>query len=71
MKSKVKIARLPLTIERGDGGFLVHCPLIQGAFAEGDTMTEAIFNCLDGVSMIFTYRREHGEKLLEGGGPAR
>lgn len=37
MKTK-KIAHLPLTIKRNDDGFLANCPLIQGAFAEGDTV---------------------------------
>ncbi len=36
MKTK-KIAHLPLAIERNDDGFLADCPLIHGAFAEGDT----------------------------------
>ena len=29
---------------------------IQGAFAEGDTPEEAIFNCLDVLAMIRDYR---------------
>jgi hypothetical protein len=60
MKGKVKIAHLPLTIERNGDGFLARCPLIQGAFAEGDTVAEAIFNC------IFAYRKQRGERLFDG-----
>jgi len=66
MKTK-KIAHLSLTIERNDDGFLANCPLIQGAFAEGDTVEEAIFNCLDVVKMILEYRDERGEPLLKSG----
>ena len=62
MKLK-KIAHLPVTIERNDDGFLASCPLIQGAFAEGDTTEEAIFNCLDVVRMILAYRDERGEPI--------
>jgi len=41
---------------------LANCPLIQGAFAEGDTIEEAIFNCLDVIKMILEYRDERGER---------
>ncbi|MDW8028496.1 MAG: type II toxin-antitoxin system HicB family antitoxin [Armatimonadota bacterium] len=58
MSKKRKITFLPLVIERSGDGFLVRCPLIQGAFAEGDTIAEAIFNCLDVISMIAAYRKE-------------
>ena len=64
MKTK-KLAHLPVTIERNDDGFLANCPLIQGAFAERDTVEEAIFNCLDVVKMILEYRDERGEQLLK------
>lgn len=63
---KKKIVLLPLVIERNGDGFLVRCPLIQGAFAEGDTVAEAIFNCLDVINMIAAYRKERGEPLLDG-----
>ncbi|HED03219.1 MAG TPA: hypothetical protein ENI60_00375 [Candidatus Fraserbacteria bacterium] len=61
-----KIAHLPVTIERNDNGFLASCPLIQGAFAEGDTIEKALFNCLDVVKMILAYRDERGETILRG-----
>ncbi len=54
-----KIAHLPVTIELNEDGFLASCPLIQGAFAEGDTIEEALFNCLDVVKMILAY---HGDR---------
>jgi predicted RNase H-like HicB family nuclease len=60
-----KIAHLPVTLERNDDGYLASCPLIQGAFAEGDTIEEAIFNCLDVVKMILEYRDERGEPILK------
>ncbi|MCS7264289.1 MAG: hypothetical protein NZ805_05595 [Armatimonadetes bacterium] len=58
MSKKRKITFLPLVVERSGDGFLVRCPLIQGAFAEGDTIAEAIFNYLDVISMIAAYRKE-------------
>lgn len=60
-----RIAHLPVTLERNDDGYLASCPLIQGAFAEGDTVEEAIFNCLDVVKMILEYRDERGEPILK------
>ncbi len=56
---------LPLTIERNDDGYLASCPLVEGAFAEGDTIEEAVFHCLDVLKMIFAYRRERGEPVLQ------
>ncbi len=64
-RGKTQIVHLPLTVERSGDGYLASCPLIQGAFAEGDTIEEAIFNCLDVIKMIFAYRRERGEPVLQ------
>jgi len=64
-KRKIKIAHLLLTVERNDDGFLARCPMVEGGFAEGDTVGDAIFNCVDVVRMIFEYRKERGEPLLE------
>ena len=38
-------------------------PGLQGAFAEGDTVEEALFNCVDVVKLIAAYRAERGESL--------
>ena len=64
-KQKVRIAHVLLTVERNNGGFLARCPTIDGAFAEGDTVGEAIFNCVDVIKMICAYRKERGEKVFE------
>jgi predicted RNase H-like HicB family nuclease len=60
MKDK-KAVLVSFVIERNDDGYLVSVPSIQGAFAEGDSIEEAIFNCVDVLKMIFDYRRERGE----------
>jgi len=54
---------LSFMLEINDNGYLASVPGLQGAFAEGDTIEEAIFNCVDVVKMIVTYRTERGEKL--------
>ena len=50
-------------IERNDDSYLASIPGVQGAFAEGDTIEEALFNCVDVVKLIFQYRKERGEFL--------
>jgi len=58
-----KALYLTMVIEANDDGYLARCPGIQGGFAEGDTIEEAIFNCVDVVKMIAAYREERGEIL--------
>ena len=65
MKNETKITYLPITIESNEDGFLAKCSAIQGAFAEGDTIKEALFNCLDVIEMIFEYRKERGETTFD------
>ncbi|VAX18715.1 hypothetical protein MNBD_IGNAVI01-1791 [hydrothermal vent metagenome] len=52
-----------IKIEKNGDGYLATLPGIQGAFAEGDTIEEALFNCADIVKLIFQYRKERGEDL--------
>jgi len=54
---------LPIVVESNEDGYLAHCSGVQGAFAEGDTLEEAIFNCIDVFKMIAAYRAERGESL--------
>jgi predicted RNase H-like HicB family nuclease len=50
-------------VEANDGGYLASVPGLQGAFAEGDSVEEAIFNCVEVVKLIAAYRAERGESL--------
>jgi predicted RNase H-like HicB family nuclease len=54
---------LSLVLEANDDGYLASVPRLQGAFAQGDTVEEAIFNCVDVVKLIAAYRAERGESL--------
>ena len=56
-----KITFLSLVVDPNNGGYLARCPSIQGAIAEGDTIEEALFNCVDVIKMILAYRAERGE----------
>ncbi|MCB0052769.1 MAG: hypothetical protein KDE24_24865 [Caldilinea sp.] len=60
---KVGVSLLPVVLELDEDGYLASVPGIQGAVAEGDTMEEAIFNCVDVVNMIAAYRSSRGESL--------
>ena len=62
-KQHNKAVYLNIIIQINDDGYLARCPGIQGAFAEGDTIEEAIFNCVDVVKMIADYRKERHEIL--------
>ena len=54
---------LSVVVEPNDGGYLASVPDLQGAFAEGDSVEEAVFNCVDVVKLIAAYRAERGEGL--------
>jgi predicted RNase H-like HicB family nuclease len=51
-----------IELEKNDDGYLARIPGVQGAFAEGDTIQEAVFNLIDVAKLIFEYRRERNEK---------
>lgn len=61
--SDTKAVFLSLVLDTNEDGYLASVPGIQGAFAEGDTIEEAIFNCVNVVKMIIAYRTERGESL--------
>ena len=52
-----------MIVEPNDDGYLVSVPRIQGAFAEGDTIEEAMLNCVDVVKMIFDNRLERHKQV--------
>ena len=54
---------LSLLLEADDDGYLASVPGLQGAFAEGESVEEAVFNCADVVKLIAAYRLERGETL--------
>jgi len=54
---------LSVEVEKNEDGYLARVPGIQGAFAEGDTIEEAVFNCIDVAKMIFEYRKSRNENL--------
>lgn len=57
---KSRAVFLSVFLETNKDGFLASVPGVQGAFAEGDTIEEAMFNCLDVVKLISAYRAERG-----------
>jgi len=58
-----KLSYVDIIISVNDDGYMAQCPGIQGAFAEGDTIEEAVFNCIDVLKMIADYRKERFEKM--------
>ena len=61
--SDTRAGFVSIVVDSNDNGYLASVPGLQGAFAEGDTVEEAIFNCVDVVKLIAAYRAERGESL--------
>jgi predicted RNase H-like HicB family nuclease len=61
--SDTRAVFVSVVVDVNDDGYLASVPGLQGAFAEGDTVEEAIFNCVDVVKLIAAYRAERGESL--------
>jgi len=61
---KSKAIMASIEIKKNEDGFLARVPGVQGAFAEGDTVEEALFNCIDVTKMIMEYRKERNERVL-------
>jgi len=41
-----------------EGGYHAKCPILQGAFADGETIEEAVENLRDVIRLILKYREE-------------
>lgn len=55
----------PITIkEHQEGGYHAKCPVIQGAWADGDTIEEAVDNLKNIIKDILTYRKLKAEDSL-------
>lgn len=62
MKSK-KTYLYPITVEpHEEGGYHVKCPILQGAWADGNTIEEAIENLRDVIRLIIKYREDRERK---------
>jgi len=65
MKRKTKftgIGLYPVTIEsHKEGGYLASCPVLQGCYAEGETVGEAIDNIRDVIRVHIEARKAFGE----------
>ena len=59
----MKLVNLPIVVSFDEDTFIARCPLVQGAFAEGDTPEEAISELFDVLRLILQYRREREEDL--------
>ena len=56
-----KIFNLPVIVYYDEDTYIAKCPVIQGAFAEGETPEEALKELIDVIRMIFEYRKERNE----------
>ena len=65
-KTKIKKTYLyPVKVEaHKEGGYHAKCPILQGAWADGDSIEEAIENLRDIIRLILKYREERERKKL-------
>ncbi len=59
--SRKRTTILPVVLEANEDGYLASVPSLQGAFAEGDAVEEAVLNCIEVAKMILAYRAERSE----------
>jgi len=60
-----KIYHYPVKIEsHKEGGFHAYSPKLQGAWADGDTVKEAIENLQDIIKHILEYRQEQRKRMI-------
>ena len=58
-----KVCLYPITIEEcEEGGFLAKCSSLQGCYAEGKTIKEAVGNLKDVIKAILEYKEKRTRK---------
>ncbi len=58
----MKALELPVVISFEEDTYIARCPLIQGAFAEGDTPQEAAKELTEVIELILEYKKERGDE---------
>jgi predicted RNase H-like HicB family nuclease len=53
----------PVVIEEDEGGFYVECPVLKGAYSQGDTREEAIANIKEAIVLVLEDLRESNEEI--------
>lgn len=62
----MKVYNLTVVVEKDeDGNFLAICPALQGCYADGETMEEALSVIEDVIRLHIESRLEHGELIPE------
>lgn len=62
MRVTRRIFEMPAIVSFEEDIYIARCPLLQGAFAEGETPEDAVANLVDVVKAILQYRKERGEE---------
>lgn len=56
---------MEITLEKNDDGFLASCLSIDGAFAEGDTEFDALYNLFDVIHMLKDYKKDNTSNTVK------
>jgi predicted RNase H-like HicB family nuclease len=61
---KYKGARLPLIVEKDEGGFyIVECPLFDGCYTQGKTIDEALKNIREVLELVL--QEKENQEILK------
>lgn len=65
-RTKIKKTYLyPVNVEpHKEGGYHAKCPILQGAWADGETIEEAVDNLRDAIKLILKYREDRERKRI-------
>ncbi len=55
----------PVNVEpHKEGGYHAKCPILQGAWADGETIEEAVDSLRDAIKLILKYREDRERKRI-------
>jgi predicted RNase H-like HicB family nuclease len=53
----------PVIVEKDDGGFFIECPVLKGAYSQGNTREEALANIKEAIVLVLEDMREGNEEI--------
>jgi predicted RNase H-like HicB family nuclease len=62
---RMKMFAFPVVIEKDEDGFYVECPVLEGAYTQGDTYEEALINIKDAIILVLEVMQDEGKIIPE------
>ena len=57
----MKTLTLPVVIEKDEDVFYAECPVLEGAYTQGDTREEALVNIKDAIALVLEVMEREGK----------